>query len=111
MISIGVLIGIVIIIIDEVLRAKTRYQLPPLAVGLGIYLPPATTSAAVVGAVVGWIYNRWVAQKPGGDVARRMGVLVASGMIVGESLFGVLLAGVIVATGNASPFAIVGDAF
>lgn len=111
LISIGVLIGIVIIIIDEVLRAKTRYQLPPLAVGLGIYLPPATTSAAVVGAVVGWIYNRWVAQKPGGDVARRMGVLVASGMIVGESLFGVLLAGVIVATGNASPFAIVGDAF
>ncbi|MBV8364914.1 MAG: oligopeptide transporter, OPT family, partial [Candidatus Eremiobacteraeota bacterium] len=40
-----------------------------------------------------------------------LAVLVASGLIVGESLFGVLLAGVIVATGNAAPFALVGDSF
>jgi hypothetical protein len=32
-------------------------------------------------------------------------------LIVGESLFGVLLAGVIVASGNATPFALVGDSF
>ena len=111
LIGTGVLIGIAIIIIDEVLRAKTRFQLPPLAVGLGIYLPAATTSAAVLGAVTGWAYNRWVAKGPNADVARRMGVLIASGLIVGESLFGVLLSGVIVGTGNATPFAIVGDAF
>jgi hypothetical protein len=80
-------------------------------VGLGIYLPAATTSAAVIGAVTGWAYNRWVAKGPNADVARRMGVLIASGLIVGESLFGVLLSGVIVGTGNATPFAIVGDAF
>jgi putative OPT family oligopeptide transporter len=111
LIGIGVLIGIGIIIIDESLRAKTRYQLPPLAVGLGIYLPATTTAAAVVGAVVGWAYNRWVKDRPNGEVARRMGVLIASGLIVGESLFGVLLAGVIVGTGNATPFALVGDDF
>ncbi len=111
LIGIGVLIGIAMIVIDEVLKATTRFQLPPLAVGLGIYLPAATTSAAVLGAVVGWLYNRRTANRPGADVAKRMGVLIASGLIVGESLFGVLLAGVIVASGNATPFALVGDSF
>ena len=111
LIGAGALIGIGIIIIDELLRAKTRFQLPPLAVGLGIYLPAATTSAAVIGALVGWAYRRWVAKRPNAEVAKRMGVLVSSGFIVGESLFGVLLAGVIVASGNATPFALVGDNF
>jgi putative OPT family oligopeptide transporter len=111
LIGIGVLIGLGIIAVDEILRATRGLQLPPLAVGLGIYLPATTTAAAVVGAVVGWAYNRWVATRPNGDIAKRLGVLIASGLIVGESLFGVLLAGVIVATGKATPFAIVGDAF
>jgi len=111
LIGIGVLIGVIIVIIDEGLRLLTRFQLPPLAVGLGIYLPASTTAAAVLGAVAGWWYNRWVATRPNGDVARRLGVLIASGLIVGESLFGVLLAGVIVVTGSATPFAVVGDAF
>jgi putative OPT family oligopeptide transporter len=111
LIGVGVLIGVAIIIIDEVLRATTKFQLPPLAVGLGIYLPATTTSATVVGAVAGWAYNRWVAKGPNADVARRIGVLIASGLIVGESLFGVLLAGIIVFSGNATPLAVVGDAF
>jgi putative OPT family oligopeptide transporter len=111
LIGAGVIIGIFIIIIDEVLRARTRLQLPPLAVGLGIYLPAATTSAVVAGAFAGWIYNRRLANRPNQAMARRMGVLISSGLIVGESLFGVLLAAVIVATKNASPFAIVGESF
>ncbi len=111
LIGTGVLIGIGIIAIDEALKATTKYQLPPLAVGLGIYLPAATTSAAVLGAVIGWIYARSTSPNPQAAVMRRMGVLVSSGMIVGESLFGVLLAGLIVFSGKPAPFAIVGDAF
>jgi len=111
LIGVGVLIGLGVIAVDEILRRTRGLQLPPLAVGLGIYLPATTTAAAVVGAVVGWGYNRWVARRPNGDIAKRLGVLIASGLIVGESLFGVLLAGVIVATGKATPFAVVGDAF
>ena len=38
-------------------------------------------------------------------------MLVASGMIVGESLFGVLNAGLIVAAGKDAPLAVVSDAF
>jgi hypothetical protein len=44
-------------------------------------------------------------------MAKRFGVLLASGLIVGESLLGVLNAGLIVATGNATPIALVGDGF
>jgi len=111
LIGVGAAIGVAIILIDEILRARTRFQLPPLAVGLGIYLPAATTSAAVLGAVVGWLYKRWTGTWPNAAGAQRMAVLIASGSIVGESLFGVLLAGVIVFSGNATPFAVVGDAF
>ncbi len=38
-------------------------------------------------------------------------MLLASGLIVGESLMGVLLAGIIGATGNQTPLAVVGESF
>ncbi len=38
-------------------------------------------------------------------------MLVATGFIVGESLFGVLLAAIVAATGKESPLAVVGDGF
>jgi putative OPT family oligopeptide transporter len=113
MISLGVLVGIGVIIIDEVLRATTKQKakLPPLAVGLGIYLPTSTTAGAVIGAVIGWAYNRLVERGPNPDAAKRLGVLLASGLIVGESLFGVLLSGIIVFSGRGAPLALVGDSF
>ncbi len=113
LIGIGVLAGIVIIIIDEVLRRSTndRVKLPPLAVGLGIYLPASTIFPVVAGALAGRFYNDWVERKPHAEAAKRLGVLLASGLIVGESLFGVLLAGIIVLSGNSSPLALVGDNF
>ena len=40
-----------------------------------------------------------------------MGTLLATGLIVGESLFGVLGAGIIAATGKDAPLALVGDSF
>ncbi len=110
LIGIGVLAGIAIIIVDEVLRLSGR-KLPPLAVGLGIYLPSTVTAPVVVGTLLGWGYNRWVSSGRNGEMAKRLGVLLASGLIVGESLFGVFLAGLIVATNNATPLALVGDAF
>ena len=55
--------------------------------------------------------------RPGGRAsgnyarADRLGTLVASGLIVGESLFGVLNAGLIVAFSNDAPIALVGENF
>jgi hypothetical protein len=42
---------------------------------------------------------------------RRRGVLLASGFIVGDGLFGVALAGLIVATGSGTPLALIGESF
>ena len=57
-------------------------------------------------ALVGHWYNRRVQTSRDPGRAERLGVLVASGMIVGESLFGVLNAGLIVATSNDAPIAL-----
>ena len=107
LIGVGAAIGVVIIVIDAVMTGATkgRMKLPPLAVGIGFYLPAAVTTMLVVGAVCGWLYNRAIRTTRFADVGRRMGVLLASGLIVGESLFLVMTAGVIVATDNEAPFA------
>ncbi len=111
LIGAGVAIGALIIALDEVLRITEKMRLPPLAVGLGMYLPASTTAPVVLGALVGWGYQRWIGKDANADRARRFGVLVASGLIVGESLFGVLLAAIIVFTGEPTPLALVGDGF
>lgn len=107
LIGLGAAIGAVIIVLDAVLSGATKgkMKLPPLAVGIGFYLPAAVTTMLVVGAVCGWIYNRAIRTTRFADVGRRMGVLLASGLIVGESLFLVMTAGVIVSTDNEAPFA------
>src|SRR5215469_5667786 len=107
MIEIGAVVGAAIVLLDEILRMTKLLRIPPLAVGLGIYLPMEATLPMVVGAVIGWIYNRSIR----GEHAERLGVLVASGMIVGESLFGVLNAGLIVAFNKDAPLAVVGPSF
>jgi hypothetical protein len=107
MIGIGAIVGIALIVIDAVLTVGKKGSLPPLAVGIGIYLPMSATFAVVVGAVVGHWYNRRAAASRAPERAVRLGTLVASGMIVGESLFGVLNAGLIVALSNDAPIALV----
>ncbi len=111
LLGVGVLVGVALIVVDEALRRSKRGSVPPLAVGLGIYLPSSVTAFVVVGAVIGWAYNRWADRLPQSERAKRLGVLLASGLIVGESLWGVALAGLIVATGKGEPLAIVGDGF
>jgi putative OPT family oligopeptide transporter len=112
LIGLGVLIGIVVIGIDEALTRSGTRRLPPLAVGMGMYLPMSLTLMIVVGALVGWVYDRW-ADRRGGDVERKkqLGVLMATGLIVGESLFGVVFAGIVAASGSDAPLAIVGESF
>ena len=69
-----------------------RLHLPPLAIGMGIYLPLEADLLIPVGAVLGWFYNRWAMQSRSPAFAERMGVLMATGLIVGESLMGVVYA-------------------
>ncbi|MBD0022955.1 oligopeptide transporter, OPT family [Gordonia pseudamarae] len=112
LIGVGALIGAGVIVIDEVLARTTRFRLPPLAVGMGMYLPMAVTLIIPVGAFLGAFYNRW-AERSGGNVEhkKRMGTLLATGLIVGEALFGVVFAGIVAATSDDGVLQIVGDGF
>jgi putative OPT family oligopeptide transporter len=111
LIKIGMVLGVAIIVLDEVLGLLKRPRLAPLAVGLGIYLPMGTTLTVVIGAIAGAIFDRRAEARPNGAALRQLGVLLASGLIVGEGLMGVILAGVVVASGKATPIALVGDSF
>ncbi|MCG3200352.1 MAG: hypothetical protein NFCOHLIN_00204 [Gammaproteobacteria bacterium] len=107
----GALLGLALVALDESLGAAGRRRLPPLGVAMGIYLPMATTTPIVLGALLGWLYERRAARAGDPAGAKRPGVLLASGLIVGESLFGVLLAGLIVGTGRQAPLALAGEDF
>lgn len=107
LIFIGMAIGAVLIIVDELLRKFTdKYSLSPLAVGMGMYLPAALTIVIPIGAILGTFYDKWAAKQSRPEFAKRMGTLLATGLIVGESLFGVVNAGIIAAAGGDSPLEI-----
>jgi putative OPT family oligopeptide transporter len=111
LIGVGALIGAGVILVDELLARLSKLRLPPLAVGLGIYLPMGVTLTVVVGAVIGWFYDRAAERARDPEFVKRMGVLMATGMIVGDSLFGVLYAGIVYETGSEAPLALVGPGF
>jgi putative OPT family oligopeptide transporter len=111
MIGIGALVGVGLILLDIVLGAMKKLRIPPLAVGIGIYLPMSATFAVVVGAVISHWYTRRTRSLANPDRAERLGTLVASGLIVGESLWGVINAGLIVGLSNDAPIGLVSDSF
>ncbi len=111
MIGIGALVGVGLILLDTILGAMKKLRIPPLAVGIGIYLPMSATFAVVIGAVISYWYNRRARAAANPERADRLGTLVASGLIVGESLWGVINAGLIVGLSNDAPLALVPEDF
>ncbi|HEV7431717.1 MAG TPA: oligopeptide transporter, OPT family, partial [Steroidobacteraceae bacterium] len=112
LIKIGALIGALVIVADETLRRSTKSaHLSPLAVGLGIYLPTQSTLMVVVGAIAGWYYDRRANRSSKPEATKQLGVLLASGMIVGEGLVGVVIAAFVAFSGKDFPLALVGDRF
>jgi len=122
----GVGIGIAIIILDLLLKKNSvSYCLPPLAVGMGIYLPPTLEVPLIIGTVMSYMVHRHLKKQAiernsknvevEVEKSNRSGVLFASGLIVGESLMGVIIAIIIVfsvtAGGSDSPLALVGKDF
>ncbi len=110
-IGIGVAGGVVLILADVLLKRLGRGGIPVLAVGIGLYLPPTVGVTLGIGAILGWLTDRRLAGRADAERARRRGVLIASGFIVGESLVGVGMAAVIGISGSQSPLAVVGDGF
>jgi putative OPT family oligopeptide transporter len=111
LLGLGALIGVAVIVLDELLGKAGKRRLPPLGVGMGVYLPMALTFLIVVGTVLGHYYDKWAEARRDPEAAKRMGVLAATGLIVGESLFGVAFAGIVAGSGSDAPLAVVGEGF
>jgi putative OPT family oligopeptide transporter len=112
LIRMGAMIGVAIILLDEILARTTKnIRVPPLAVGLGIYLPTQSTLMIVVGAVAGWLFDRRAERTARPEAARQLGVLLASGLIVGEGIIGVVISAIVVFSGKDAPLALVGPGY
>lgn len=117
MLGLGVLVGVAAIATDMALRKSGWGALPPLAMGLGIYLPPTIGMTLFLGAMLGRLIQRSIrryGERKGKDwmaAAEERGLLLASGLIVGESLMGLLLAALIGFSGSDAPLALVGGDF
>ncbi len=115
----GVGLGAMLIVIDAFLKkiSDKKIGLPVIAVGIGIYLPPSINMPVIIGAFLAWCITRHIANyakrtgnKEVAVKAERFGTLFSAGLIVGESLMGVVLAFVIAASvtsgGSETPLAL-----
>lgn len=98
----GIAIGAVLIAADLVLKKSSggKLALPVLAVGMGIYLPPSVNMPIVAGTVLAAVLKHIIGKKAENREGRlknadRIGTLFAAGLIVGESLIGVIMAFII----------------
>ncbi len=82
-----VLIGVGIALVIELFR------IPSLAFAVGVYLPVATMLPLFFGGLLRWILERKSTSEGQKEVRRERGVLFGSGLVGGEGLFGVLIAG------------------
>ena len=74
--------------------------IPSMMLGLGVYLPFYMSISTVLGAVMRWVYDRICAARGLDDEAsEETGVVVASGVLGGESIVGVIVAFATVAGG------------
>lgn len=114
MVLIGAGLGAVFVALEARLRRRGR-SFPALTVGIGIYLPLEVVVTIAVGGVVGWLAERRLRGAGASDevrsAARRRGVLIASGFLVGESIVGVLVAAADTLAGRGSSLVLVGAEF
>jgi putative OPT family oligopeptide transporter len=97
MLLIGAVIALCVLILDFYLEKQGKARLPVLAVGIGIYLPTDASMSLVIGGFLFYIVERFLVKKyQSHDVeyrqAHQAGLLLASGLVAGAAIMGVLLA-------------------
>lgn len=102
MVYIGMAIGVLIILVDQYLkRIGSDFTVPVLAVAVGLYLPFELDSAIMLGGLIAWLVSRYQKNNTAAKgeqhaaaekASERTGLLIASGLITGEALIGILLA-------------------
>ncbi len=105
-IMMGFVLAIVLILLDKVQEKRgSTFRFPVLAVAVGVYLPIGLTVPIFIGGILAWLVKRRSAALDEAQWTRRsgLGLLVASGLITGEALMGVLVA-LLAGAGVALPF-------
>lgn len=82
-----ILIGAMIAVVGEFMR------IPVLSFAVGMYLPIHLSAAIFCGGVLRFITEKSKKNKEEAEAAAEKGILYSSGMIAGEGLVGILLAG------------------
>ncbi|MCP5470499.1 MAG: oligopeptide transporter, OPT family [Sinobacteraceae bacterium] len=118
MIAIGAVIGIAIIVVDQILKARgSSFRAPVLAVAVGIYLPLELSVPIFLGGLLSHLALRVLRAQTTGTAddeasserLNRNGMLFAAGMITGEALMGIMIAIPIVSSGRADVLALPGS--
>ena len=95
MIAIGGAIGVAIIILDQVLKARgAKFRVPVLAAAIGIYLPLETMVPIFIGGLLNYLVTRTFGNGLSEDETEkrnRKGTLFAAGLITGEALMGIII--------------------
>ena len=89
LVVVGILLGFAMILVE--VRS-------PMLLSVGMYLPIETTAAIFVGGVIRWITDKLRDRRGFNDAQKarvdNAGVLTASGLIAGEALCGLVIAGI-----------------
>jgi putative OPT family oligopeptide transporter len=110
MIAIGAVIGVAVIIFDQILKAKNApFRVPVLAAAIGIYLPLETMVPIFLGGLLSYIVTRTFGAGLSEDEVEkrnRRGTLFAAGLITGEALMGIAVGVAIYKTDRADVLAL-----
>jgi putative OPT family oligopeptide transporter len=95
LIAVGAAVGLLIIAVDQLVLApkKAKFRLFVMPVAVGMYLPLGLSTAILAGGLMAFFAARRDRKDPAVAMAsHERGVLLASGLIAGEAIAGVLIA-------------------
>jgi len=93
-IIISMVVAAVVGLVFELARVltKSRFPLNPLAIGLGVVIPPESTMAMFAGAGFFWLMKRWFGKRPE-STPHKLWIdtqePICAGLIAGAALIGI----------------------
>ncbi|MCC9602482.1 oligopeptide transporter, OPT family [Stieleria sp. JC731] len=100
LIGAGAAVGCIILVIDEIMKRKSNYRAHLMPIAVGMYLPFGLATPILIGGLIAYFATRGK-PKDRHDKVLHGGILFSSGVIAGEALTAVGLAG-LAAIGYAS---------